>query len=244
MLEILTFTGVDQQTSISELASISRDHPKVEFGMLAGTQSGETPIFPAIDFIRTLSVILRKLEVRQSLHLCGILARAAAGAPAAPVHTSMILDLCQPFDRVQVNLHGDSPDDSRIDVNAGSLTRFADMVACKKVILQHREDWESVPIPHQKVEYLFDRSEGRGIESFDAWPAPAGPRRVGYSGGIGPDNIGRAMQFVEKYPDTPMWLDMEGRIRTGGWFDTGKARAVCERAFPKPHDPQAAPDGR
>lgn len=198
MLEILTFTGVDQRTNISELARISRDYPKVEFGVLAGTEAGETPIFPAIDSIRTLSVALGELKIRRSLHLCGMFARAAAGATTASAPPDMVLDLCQPFDRVQVNLHGDSFDDSRIDVNTKSLTEFTDRVACETVILQHRSDWESVPISHDKVEYLFDQSEGRGIESFDTWPVPAGPGRVGYSGGIGPDNIRRAMQFIER----------------------------------------------
>ena len=101
-----------------------------------------------------------------------------------------------------------------------------------RLILQHRDDWQDVPFIHPKVEYLFDSSGGRGIESFDLWPEPSGqPFRVGYSGGLGPDNISRAVAFAEKHKDVPMWFDMESKLRTGSHFDINKVSVVCQEVW-------------
>ena len=44
MTDMVTFTGVDSATSIDGLAELSRRYPRVEFGVLVGSQLGG--IFP------------------------------------------------------------------------------------------------------------------------------------------------------------------------------------------------------
>ena len=45
-------------------------------------------------------------------------------------------------------------------------------------------------------------------------------------------DIDVAMEFVERYGDVALWLDMEGRIRNAnGWLDHGAVNAICEVAF-------------
>ena len=54
--------------------------------------------------------------------------------------------------------------------------------------------------------------------------------RVGYAGGIGPNNIDQALTFANQHPDAPIWIDMERNVRTSdNWFDLDKVRAVCEQ---------------
>ena len=53
--------------------------------------------------------------------------------------------------------------------------------------------------------------------------------RLGYAGGLGPGSMDRAKAFADRYPGTRMWMDMEGRVRTGGRFDLAKIRGgLCE----------------
>ena len=84
------------------------------------------------------------------------------------------------------------------------------------------------------LEYLYDKSGGRGQSSFHQWPEPSGTlERMGYAGGIGPDTIDNALKFVERYPEHRLWIDMENRVRTeDGYLDLDKVRQVCERTWP------------
>jgi hypothetical protein len=232
VLEIITFTGVDENTDLEEVRKIAARHPEAEFAVLAGTQTGwGNPIFPPLDVIRKL----RDLEgVRTAVHLCGIYARMAAGETDAGEtdnpHSLNIL--CNGFGRVQINLHGDMANPNRVRVSARSVESFAERTGTGSVILQHRGPWADIPLDHPRVEYLFDLSEGAGIESFELWPHPPQGRRAGYAGGIGPHNIRRAMEFVNEHTHAQLWLDMERNVRTPDYLmDLGKVREVCGLAL-------------
>ena len=77
MLDILTFTGVDEATDLGALKDICSQYSQVEFAVLYGSHPGEgNPIFPSIGFIQEF----RNLKgVRTAIHLCGRWARCAAG---------------------------------------------------------------------------------------------------------------------------------------------------------------------
>ena len=54
---------------------------------------------------------------------------------------------------------------------------------------------------------------------------------VGYTGGIAPDNIGRALEFVQtRIPaDRDCWLDLEGGARDEqGRFDLDRVETLCK----------------
>ena len=115
------------------------------------------------------------------------------------------------------------------------IKAFADDIP-GQVILQHRSSWAEIPLLHQHVEYLFDRSEGGGVESFDHWPPPpfrAEVVRTGYAGGIGPHNIDRALAFAAGYPQCKLRFDMEGNVRTKGLFDLDKVEQVAAAVWPE-----------
>ena len=238
MLEILTFTGVDAKTPMDSLRKIAEKYPRVEFGVLLGDRTGgEAPIFPPMDTVNELKAKGRQMGFKTSIHLCGIFARETL--KSLENASEFLSDLVDGFDRVQVNLHPDSftPGITPNQLLSGvkRISQFAESITPDRVILQQRASWASVPTIHQKIEYLYDRSEGGGIDGIDDWPRPSPELpRMGYSGGIGPDTIGRAMAFVDKHKDARLWLDMEGRIRTHeGFLDMGAVEAVCEAAFHK-----------
>ena len=88
MLEILTFTGVDEMTKESHLADIARSYPKVEFGVLVGSRSDTYEshgIFPSFNKVRVFRDYALNHGVQASLHLCGTWARTAIKATRAPV---------------------------------------------------------------------------------------------------------------------------------------------------------------
>ena len=75
MLEILTFTGVDEATDLSALKDICSQYQQVEFAVLYGSHPGEgNPTFPSIGFIQEFRTLK---GVRTAIHLCGPPRRAA-----------------------------------------------------------------------------------------------------------------------------------------------------------------------
>ena len=229
-IEIVTFTGVDESVFMGELEEIAEAYPKVEFGVLVGTATERRPggIFPPVYVVR----LLQRTPVQSAIHLCGSWARRVTDVWGR----EEIQTLAQGFERVQVNLHGDEWNTGRIGVDVEAVKALAELIAPAKVILQHRGTFSDVPLHHEGVEYLFDISEGGGIESFDHWPAPIHPR-VGYAGGLGPHNIRRAVEWAERWKDWRLWFDMEGRIRKDGWLDLEAVREVCRQVWPDRETP-------
>ena len=230
MLDFLTFTGIDRQTPMKELLSIAQSYGKahVEFGVLVGSHTGESNhgIFPPLHVVRAVKSLRLDYGVQMAIHLCGQYSRMVMQDGGAP---DEVYDLCNGFSRVQVNLHGDSFNPGRIAVAAQAVNRFADTVGCERVILQHQGDWQHLPVYHEKVEYLFDRSEGGGRAAFEEWPIPSRYlHRMGYAGGIGPETIETAIDFALAHPEANLWFDMEGRIRYAGWLDLDAVETVCE----------------
>ena len=227
MIDLVTFTGVDAETSLGSLAELSVRYPRVEFGVLVGSQVGG--IFPTLDVVEGLKGHGADEGFRTALHLCGRYARAAANPDSAD---TALWDLCAGFGRVQVNLHGDWFNPESIQVTREGIEAFADRVDAEHVILQHRGGWDTIPSQHEKVEYLFDVSEGGGVVSFADWPEPnLQLPRMGYSGGLGPDNISRAVSFAAAHQEATMWFDMESRIRADGVLDLDAIESVCKQVF-------------
>ena len=226
MLELITFTGIDARTDPGELAEIAGGYPRAEFAVLAGTHSGQDdPRFPPL----RVATDLRDRMPRTALHLCGSYARDAAGPGRV---TGKLLDVCDGFGRIQVNILGaaEIPRTNWVDLDA--LAEFAEWAPTSSVILQHRGPWDSVPLVHPRLEYLQDTSGGRGLESIRDWPPPPGGTvRVGYAGGLGPGNIRSALEFTDRHQDARTWLDMQAGIRTDNWLDLHAVREVCRHAW-------------
>ncbi|MGR4927357.1 phosphoribosylanthranilate isomerase [Bradyrhizobium sp. CAR08] len=208
--EFITFTGADDWTSIDGMQALSAKYP-IEWGVLfSPKRQGSDPRYPDGD---GLSRIMWA-NVRRSAHICGAYSDAimeGSDIKRSPVDFSY-------FDRVQVNHATPKPE---------RIIGFRGGWGFKRGIAQCRTD----AFPRDtSVDWLFDRSGGRG-EVPTAWPAhPGGERLVGYAGGISPENIAGVMSVLE-HTAGRYWIDMESGVRTDDRLDLQKCRAVCEAVF-------------
>lgn len=219
MIELVTFTGVDETTPGEALLELAAKYPFCEFAVLAGTRTGTLPRFPPIETIEQWRLAAQRARVHSAIHLCGRYARAICEGLV-----SEAAELAAGFGRVQVNL----PPDQR-QVNAKRVEAFGERIGATP-ILQHGGPWYLAPGSGKgRTEYLFDRSGGRGIRAIDEWPSPPHPagRRVGYAGGISPATIDEALVFASRFPDSRLWLDMESGVRTDDRFDRAAVETVC-----------------
>ena len=242
-IEILTFTGVDAHTDLDRLMDIQHRYPKVEFGVMVGSQTDEFDdhgLFPSRRTMQTFRDRCLNAGTKAAIHLCGkwsvAVVKGMSYYRGIPWHR--LMGMSRNFHRVQVNLP------SRINTTAVAhkIMDFINEVTddgfdegryAKRVILQHRETFESVPILHGSVEYLFDKSGGNGIAAFDQWPFPSALRRSGYAGGLGMGTIHHAVDFAKKHPDFPMWFDMESGVRRNGRMDLDIVEGICRQVFPE-----------
>jgi hypothetical protein len=211
----VTFTGLDAATPAGELLALSRDFP-IEWGILLHPTRQGSGRYPPLAHIQ--SVLDRDLQL--SAHLCGSYARQVVKDASAP---SIIAPLLARFRRLQINT-------AERGVEPARIARFAARFGARG-ILQCR-GFERFP-DDTNVDWLFDRSGGKG-RLAERWPVP-GPSAsfVGYSGGLGPDTVEAALAAItlNHFEHVPFWLDMEGAIRTDDVFDLGKCRRVCEVVY-------------
>jgi len=211
----ITFTGLDAATSADEMLALSRDFP-IEWGILLHPTRVGSGRYPVLSHVQT--IVARDLKF--SAHLCGGFARdiVKGGSPPAT-----IVALLERFGRIQINT-------SERGIVPEAIARFVDRFGARG-ILQCR-GLERFP-DDTNVDWLFDRSGGRGLLP-DRWPVP-GPSAniVGYSGGLGPETVVKALAGITlEHPDSvPFWIDMEGAIRTDDVFDLKKCRRVCELVY-------------
>lgn len=212
--ELITFTGVDERTSIQELREISQEFSwKVEFGILfSENKQGKAPRYPSIDFVKSIRG-QDFGDIGFAAHLCGKYTQTIMDGdfPNIPINLHM-------FDRIQINHSKPSP---------ANIRAFASQYQNCDVIAQWRNPIEFEPF--DEFSWLYDPSGGRG-EKPEGWPMhPGGGRLVGYAGGINPDNVLQTLMQIDCEHD--YWIDMESGVRTDDWFDLNKVRSVCKQVF-------------
>lgn len=203
----ITFTGADDRTDPAAMAMLSEHYP-VEWGVLfSRSQQGFSNRFP-----RTTTT-LEAADVLLAAHLCGVHVRRIMEGLSKPLFN------LTPYRRVQINHH-----DGHFDIDR--VLSFANHITSR--VICHFRDPDAFP-SDRRVEWLFDASFGAGIEP-ERWPPhPGGVTLVGYSGGIGPDNVRRIIEKIDA--KGPYWIDMENGVRTDDWLDIAKCRQVCEAVY-------------
>jgi len=145
---------------------------------------------------------------RKSVHLCGTASRDFANFKELPEEIESILNS---IDRIQVN-----------GAKGLTFTSYKHL----EIILQCKEFGTGT------VSQLFDISGGKG-KVPDSIPSPQTTKMVGYAGGMGPET---ALNYLSKINcKNPIWIDMESRVRSNGWFDLNKVQKVCELVYCNPH---------
>jgi phosphoribosylanthranilate isomerase len=80
---------------------------------------------------------------------------------------------------------------------------------------------------------LLDASGGRGIDTpIEILKTNI---KVGYAGGINPDNVADKLSFLLEHVNTgEFWIDMESGVRTDDWFDLDKVvkvLGICQQVI-------------
>lgn len=208
-LSHVTFTGWDRHTDLTELSGFLSQYPprSIEVAVLFSQNRMGDDRYPEV---LQAEMILRAAQVahqRTAVHVCGPLARATLKLRRPPAgDTSRIIALAQ---RVQINIGEDV-----WPANGAKYSAVVDLAeALGKPIIVQARDPDAWPLANPGVEFLFDRSAGRG-EVIDEFPLPPPGRYVGYAGGLGPGNVAEFMwRLFTPGADEHYWLDMETGIR-------------------------------
>lgn len=244
-IRYITLTGVDENTPLQRLEELSKQYPHVEWGVLYSPSRAGAGRYPSLAWIRALGARLcaEELSGRYALHLCG---KAVTELLEAP--TSSAANIADGFNRVQLNLNGAMllKKGYKADQFVQLILNLNRRVRSRKVILQLNSSNEaliSMLRPYglaRTTDLLFDASGGRGVLP-SAWPeldnrraGEYGGMRMGFAGGLGPDNILEHLpKLLSAAGEQSFWIDMEGRLRDEqDRFCLTKAVAVLEAAAP------------
>ncbi len=208
----LAFTGVDRMELLPQMQTLSRLYP-IEWGVLVRPGGAPDALFPPDE---VCAAILAAGGLRLAAHVCGEAALEIAERGDTTVFNPA------GHQRVQVNhgFCGSTP------AQASRVRDYGRRHGVRSV-LQTRGYFPS----ESGVDWLFDVSFGAGKRP-DHWPAlpPNGPF-CGFSGGLGPDTIAETLAEIAPAEGVFYWLDMESGVRTDGWPDLEKCRAVCEQVY-------------
>lgn len=204
----LTLTGIDAHT---RLLNLPRD---IEVGVLFSANPKERHRYPdrmQIQYILGyLGFNRRERGWKIALHVCGEGTRKMLLAETME-------DVLLGVDRIQVN--------GRVPVD--QLQQICKKYSKFEIITQHF-DWNLplLDVRARNHSILVDGSGGRG-KSPDEWHRPETDKRVGFAGGLGPDNLAEQLPLIQAVAEGDYWIDMESKIRDDAdWFSTEKANAV------------------
>lgn len=223
-LRHITFTGIDARTDIKELKAIQEQYPIVEFGVLTSYrwyENGNRFLDPR----RLCNQQLRGLNL--SLHVCGEAAHDMAIGNNLNNIFYLVWGQLGLFQRIQLNIskRKDNPESVRA-------------LFYKETIIQQRSA-SDVELFLNSVcasrygffSMLLDASGGKGIDTpIQIYPYGG---KVGYAGGINPDNVAEKLIYLlENVKTGEFWIDMESGVRTDDWFDINKVHRVLEICQP------------
>lgn len=230
-LRYITFTGADDRTDPVDMVELSRQHPRIEWGILLSSSPdahlGLKFRFPSFAWFHSAREIFAGSGINLSGHLCGgcvddILQGRFTVADLYGFDASF-------FQRYQINFRG---------ITIPHHTYLYKSLAhhSQQVIFQQSDGiddiffraWASGVQPVA----LFDASGGRGIIP-DEWQ-PVMPGYCGYAGGFGPDNLeDQLKRLADHVGDREIWIDMETGIRGDqDRFDLDRVRRCVEIAEP------------
>jgi hypothetical protein len=212
----ITFTGADEWTDIGRMQALADLYP-IEWGILfSPKRQGIDPRYPPMTFVRKL-VNAIGLHHDLAAHLCGDHTLHVIDSHALPVDLDDML--LYHFGRAQLN-----------GAPVHAAKQISTWAACRNVgpVMQCADGWPSAT----SVDWLYDKSGGRGKVPA-SWPAhpPAG-RRIGFAGGLNPENVAQHIEAIAGSRDLTYWIDMETGVRDDdNRFSLDKCQAVCEAVY-------------
>jgi hypothetical protein len=224
-LHRVTFTGADDNTDPSALATIAAAHPWVEFAVLVSPSQQGTGRYPSRSW-RDRFYASAVPTGQRALHLCGkAVEQFAAGSDG----------ICREVDqvsRVQLNFLLDRFNPYTLQALRDEILEWQAFAPEIEFILQANKTNAQLPArfwPAEKysnVSFLVDSSGGRGIAP-QTWPTPIDGFPTAYAGGIGPGRIRATLEALAQVTQATS-IDMETSLRTDDRFDLAKVEAVVD----------------
>lgn len=200
----VTLTGVDRKTDLKSL-------PKYcEIGLLLSATNTGNRYFNEIEIFEVARDVSKTHHV--AIHVCGQVAKDKLFSDK-----DYLSEACRYAGRIQVNGIVGSADLHYLCRHRHGLG----------IITQHTKMNQHL-IYNDNVSHqvLVDASGGRGVLP-DKWTRPDTIKRVGFAGGLSPDNLFGELNLIEKVAFEPYWVDMESSLRDeNDWFDVSKADEV------------------
>lgn len=204
-----TFTGVDEQTSLSALTEIAEQYPFVEWGVLySPSRQGEPGRY--MSYEKVMDFIMN-VDVSMALHICG------KGVPNLIDGEPKVVALVEAIrhrrrgGRVQLNFNLGRAKFS-VEELALCISKYPEIVFITQSNDANRRVIDGLKDCRNHT-VLFDASGGNGISPGE-WPAPLEKLTCGYAGGLGPDNIAEQMDMIDAVTAGEFYcVDMEGKVR-------------------------------
>ena len=238
-LEKITCSDMREHNYIDDIIDLGKRYPKSEFAIQAHP-SKFSAYMPRYVWFDTLVHAVRVNDVNLAMHVnAEWLDLICKGVVPYEIKRmwQMRRDNGRPtIGRVQVNING----------GKGKFRFYADKVAD---IIREFPDIEFIfqytPVQHSRVmrldktgakfSLLYDASGGRGI-SPESWNAPVlQNHKMGYSGGMSPDNVYENLNRISYVlpSDYNTWIDAEGKLKDpeSGKFSTALAERYIQNAI-------------
>lgn len=223
MKKIITFTGVDNKTSLTSLQILANRYNNIEFGILVSKNNTNLDKVSRFPNFETIDKVLNADLPSVSCHICGELAKHYVyTGDFSEIRDFLGQERVDKFSRFQLNIRG--YDNYKLFVIEEDIHIIIQVSNAKsyQYFYQMRE------LNPNKVEALIDYSGGHGkLGCFNY--VSDGDEIFGYAGGININNVTYILGYIEgkmEY-DVNYWIDMESSVRTDDWFDTSKVREIC-----------------
>jgi phosphoribosylanthranilate isomerase len=227
----VTITGADDSVDPMHLFALSDEFPFVEWAMLASPKRMGSRRYPSASWLRTL-VTRAGVSDRLALHLCGDYATRAIKGEAQVLRSRV-------FGRVQINGYEPGQPYGLSDIADDLGTTF--ILQCRRPEHLGKFLFDANEVAFD-CSVLLDASAGQGLSPDWQQHVTAvaregmGARRVGFAGGITPDNVLDVIRSIGPRPWVKRgrrwesyWIDMESGVRTDDRLDLTKVRRVLER---------------
>jgi len=194
----ITVTGVDEGTSFEDVQFLA-GMPHTEVGFLYTKAPEGRNRYPSREW---LARAMPLASGRAAIHICG-------GKARAELLAGDLGDLVSHAARIQVNGC----------IKVAEVERICSLYPGHVVITQHKqENARILAVEASNHALLVDASGGRGIAP-EGWARPATTKQVGFAGGLGPASLPTELPLIQAVATGDWWVDMEGNLRTEGWFD-------------------------
>jgi predicted TIM-barrel enzyme len=226
-LTFCTLTGVDENTPLGELSSLSNRYPVVEWGFLySPKRQGQPGRYPSVEYLR-MAFSQLPAHVNVALHVCGDGVRQLIYAETFVTELVRLVE--QRGGRVQLNFnaHRAESEFSLAQVRA-CIARYPGVQFITQYNTANAHVWEELKdLSNHSV--LFDASGGNGISPSE-WMPPLKGVACGYAGGLGPDNVDTELARIHAVTgNAPFSIDMEGKLRDrDDCFNRNAAKAVLD----------------